>query len=1072
MTSGTYAASAVRVEVIVEDDDVPGLTVNPRMLSVIEGASATYDVELTAPPASDVTVAIGGHAGTDLTLSGTTLSGDDELTFTTENWNTAQSVTATLGQDSDTIDDSAVTLTHTASGGGYDALEPVGVQVTLIDDDRPRIDVPAALTVTEGAPADYDVRLAVQPSADVTVTISGHSDSDLTLSGDTLTGGALTFTTSNWNTAQTVTVTGGHDDDAANESVVLTHTASGGNYAGLMAQTAVTVIDDDEPEIILSHSEVTVDEADPDGAVYEVRLATEPSQQVEVEIIGTVGSDLIRTPESLTFDPSNWSAEQSVKVTAPSDVDTVHEEELIAHRGSGGEYEGTAKTVTVIVQDDDIPPGVVVNPTMVTVTEGDVDINGDPVTASYTVVLTTQPTADVVVTVAGHAAGGDVTVNSSASAVELTFTSSNWATAQTVTVAAVDDSAAEGEETVELIHTVTDSDSAVEYGDVAVASVTVSITDNDAVGVTISPTTLTVTEGDAAGVSYTVVLTSQPAGDVTVTVSGHSGTDLTLSGTTLSGDDELTFTTANWGTAQTVTVTAAEDDDAVTDADVTLAHAISSDDDSTYNALADQSVTVTITEDDAVGVTISPTTLTVTEGDAADVSYTVVLTSQPAGDVTVTVSGHSGTDLTLSGTTLTSDALTFTTANWGTAQTVTVKAAEDDDAVTDADVTLAHAISSDDDSTYDALANQSVTVGITEDDAVGVTISPTTLTVTEGDAAGVSYTVVLTSQPAGDVTVTVSGHSGTDLTLSGTTLTSDALTFTTANWGTAQTVTVTAAEDDDAVTDADVTLAHAISSDDDSTYDALANQSVTVSITEDDAVGVTISPTTLTVTEGDAAGVSYTVVLTSQPAGDVTVTVSGHSGTDLTLSGTTLTSDALTFTTANWGTAQTVTVKAAEDDDAVTDADVTLAHAISSDDDSTYDALANQSVTVGITEDDAVGVTISPTTLTVTEGDAAGVSYTVVLTSQPAGDVTVTVSGHSGTDSPCPARRDGLHHRGRRRGGDHLAHDPDGDRGRRRGCQLHGGADQPARRGRDGDGERSLGDGPHPVRHDPHQRTH
>ena len=94
---------------------------------------------------------------------------------------------------------------------------------------------------------------------------------------------------------------------------------------------------------------------------------------------------------------------------------------------------------------------------------------------------------------------------------------------------------------------------------------------------TISPTTLTVAEGDATGVSYTVVLNSQPAGDVTISISGHASTDLTLSGTTLSGDDELTFTTANWGTAQTVTVKAAEDADAVTDADVTLAHAISSD---------------------------------------------------------------------------------------------------------------------------------------------------------------------------------------------------------------------------------------------------------------------------------------------------------------------------------------------------------------------------------------------------------------------------------------------------------------------------------------------------------------
>ena len=108
-----------------------------------------------------------------------------------------------------------------------------------------------------------------------------------------------------------------------------------------------------------------------------------------------------------------------------------------------------------------------------------------------------------------------------------------------------------------------------------------------------------------------------------------------------------------------------------------------------------------------------------------------------------------------------------------------MKAAHDDDGVADANVSLTHDIASADDTDYNALADQTVTVSITEDDAVGVTINPTTLTVTEGDATGVEYTVVLTSKPAGDVTVTISGHSGTDLTLSGTGLSSDgALTFT------------------------------------------------------------------------------------------------------------------------------------------------------------------------------------------------------------------------------------------------------------------------------------------------------
>ena len=841
VTSGSYAASAVRVQVTVEDDDMPGLAVNPQMLSMVEGASATYDVELTAEPSADVTVTISGHADTDLTLSGATLTAGS-LTFTVGNWNQAQSVTVTAGQDSDTTDDTA-TLTHTASGGGYDSLKPVGAPVTIIDNDRPRINVPAAVTVDE-ADTDgvvYAVRLATEPSADVTVTISGHADTDVTLSGDTLTNNALTFTRSirttlNWGAPQMVTVTGGNDDDTANESVVLTHTATGGDYAGLTAQVEVTVVDDDEPEIILSHSEVTIDEADPDGAVYEVRLATEPSQQVEVVIIAAVGTDLVRTPESLTFDSSNWNTAQAVKVTAPPDVDTMHEEAQLAHVGSGGEYEGTTKTVTVIVQDDDIPPGVMIDPTELTVTEGAVDLNGDPVTATYTVVLTTQPTADVVVTVAGHADGGDVTVNSSTSAVDLTFTAMNWATEQTVTVTAADDSVAEGEEAVALTHTVKEADSAAEYADVTVESVTVTVQDDDSVGVVIDPTELTVAEGGSG--SYSVVLSTLPAGDVTVTISGAAG-DVSVSGTTLT-NGVLTFTTGNWSVPQTITVSAAEDPDTATDDDVDLVHAVASSD-SAYNALSDQTVTVTVVENDAA-VVIDPTELSVVEGGSG--SYSVVLSTLPAGDVTVTVSGAAG-DVSVSGTTLTNGVLTFTASNWSVPQTVTVSAAEDPDTATDDDVDLVHAVASTDDSAYNALSDQTVTVTVVENDAA-VVIDPTELTVAEGGSG--SYSVVLSTLPAGDVTVTVSGAAG-DVSVSGTTLTNGVLTFTASNWSVPQTITVSAAEDPDTATRTMMwtwcmPLPAATAS-----MTTLADQTVTVTVVENDAA-VVIDPTELTVVGG------------------------------------------------------------------------------------------------------------------------------------------------------------------------------------------------------------------------------
>ena len=69
-------------------------------------------------------------------------------------------------------------------------------------------------------------------------------------------------------------------------------------------------------------------------------------------------------------------------------------------------------------------------------------------------------------------------------------------------------------------------------------------------------------------------------------------------------------------------------------------------------------------------VVVDDRTLTVDEGDADGVSYTVKLSAQPSADVTVAITGAAGTDLTVSPA-----SLTFTSSNWDQAQTVKVTAA-------------------------------------------------------------------------------------------------------------------------------------------------------------------------------------------------------------------------------------------------------------------------------------------------------------------------------------------------------------------------------------------------------------
>ncbi len=85
---------------------------------------------------------------------------------------------------------------------------------------------------------------------------------------------------------------------------------------------------------------------------------------------------------------------------------------------------------------------------------------------------------------------------------------------------------------------------------------------------------------------YTVVLDTEPTGPVTVTVGGAT-VEVTVA------PEILTFT-MSWSTAQTVTVSAAEDADAVVDAAVTLTHTVS------VGTTTRQDVEVTVLENEGV----------------------------------------------------------------------------------------------------------------------------------------------------------------------------------------------------------------------------------------------------------------------------------------------------------------------------------------------------------------------------------------------------------------------------------------------------------------------------------------
>ena len=166
-------------------------------------------------------------------------------------------------------------------------------------------------------------------------------------------------------------------------------------------------------------------------------------------------------------------------------------------------------------------------------------------TDSYTVVLNAQPTATVTVTLTP---GSQVSVTAPGN--QLSFTTGNWNSAQTVTVTAVDDAIVEGAHGATITHTASGGG----YTGVSIADVSVTITDNDTAGVTVTESggATAVTEGGTTD-TYTLVLNLQPSENVVITIT--PGTQVTVN----APSNQLTFTTANWNTPQAVLVTAVDD---------------------------------------------------------------------------------------------------------------------------------------------------------------------------------------------------------------------------------------------------------------------------------------------------------------------------------------------------------------------------------------------------------------------------------------------------------------------------------------------------------------------------------
>ena len=163
------------------------------------------------------------------------------LSLTIPSGQASGTATFTLTAIDDFIDErvEAVSITGTIQDAGF---EVIGTTLSITDNDERGVTVsPGALTLSEGAGATYTVVLDTEPTEIVTMTPLVSGSRDLTFMPS-----SLTFTPSDWSTAQTMTVSATEDDDAYHDSSIISHAAQGAEYASLVdGEISVTISDNE-----------------------------------------------------------------------------------------------------------------------------------------------------------------------------------------------------------------------------------------------------------------------------------------------------------------------------------------------------------------------------------------------------------------------------------------------------------------------------------------------------------------------------------------------------------------------------------------------------------------------------------------------------------------------------------------------------------------------------------------------------------------------------------------------------------------------------------------------------------
>jgi hypothetical protein len=296
-----------------------------------------------------------------------------------------------------------------------------------------------------------------------------------------------------------------------------------------------------------------------------------------------------------------------------------------------------------------------------------------------------------------------------------------------------------------------------------------------------------------------------------------------------------------------------------------------------WDPLPDQTVSVTNLDNDAPGLTVSQSSVTVSEDGTTD-SWTVVLAARPLSDVILNVSSPDLDEVTVS-----PGQITFAPDNWDVPQAITATGVNDAVPTVDGNRDIAVTLAVDDalsDNAWDPLADKTVTVTNQDNDAPGFALSKTAATVSENGTTD-SFTVVLTARPISVVVFDVARGNPGEVDVSETWL-----TFTPDNWNVPREVTLFGPDDSPPMVDGNQTVTVTVAVNDafsGNLWQAVPDQFLTVINLDDDTAGFALSKTTADVSENGTSN-SFTVILTAQPLSNVVFDITSSNTSEVVVS--------------------------------------------------------------------------------------------------------------------------------------------------------------------------------------------